>query len=163
MERCQVLSSNVDSFKSTLTHVLDQFKLRFQDLNHIQNDLNLFNNPMQCEIAEQKPEIRLELCDLQTDNIVFLFQDKRRDYVFSEYFLMKNIRNCSDFGLKIGSMIGSTYNCESSFPIMKCIKNSHRTALTDSSLSKLMHIAITKNEVDIRDLVNNVPKPQCSH
>lgn len=160
-EEHEILPSNIDSFKSTLTHVLDEFKVRFQDFNRIRDDLNLFNNPMQVEIAEQKPEFRLELCDLQGDR--FFISRKETGLNFFRMLSNDKYPKLRDFGLKICSMFGSTYNCESSFSIMKSIRNSHRTSLTDSSLSNLMHIAITKIEVDIVSLVNNAPKPQCSH
>jgi len=58
------------------------------------------------------------------------------------------------FGLKMASMFGTTYSCESAFSLMKLIKNKHRASLTDDQLLFLMRIAMSKIEVDIKELVN---------
>ena len=48
-----------------------------------------------------------------------------------------------DIAVRILSMFGSTYVCESGFSRMNFIKNKYRSALTDAHLLQLMRIAMT--------------------
>jgi hypothetical protein len=61
-----------------------------------------------------------------------------------------------DFGLRMSSMFGSTYLCESMFSNMKFIKSHYRCSLTDESLQHFLRLGTTNITVDI-------PNPQCSH
>uniref|UniRef100_A0A8C5DSP2 HAT C-terminal dimerisation domain-containing protein n=1 Tax=Gouania willdenowi TaxID=441366 RepID=A0A8C5DSP2_GOUWI len=57
--------------------------------------------------------------------------------------------------VRLLSMFGSTYTCESSFSHMNMIKNSYRCSLTDSTLNHCLRIALTSYEPNIHALVQN--------
>jgi len=66
-----------------------------------------------------------------------------------------------NLGLRICSIFGSTYKCESAFSVMKHIKSLKHTLLTDSSLMHLMRI-VTPMDIDI-SLIENIICSQVSH
>ena len=48
--------------------------------------------------------------------------------------------NLRDLGLTLGSMLGSTYICESSFSNIKFINSKYRCSLSDKSLTQLLRL-----------------------
>lgn len=71
--------------------------------------------------------------------------------------------NLVDFGLKMGSMFGNTYLCESTFSTLKFVKSRYRCSLSDDSLLHLLQLATTGLDVDIPALVRERVRPKCSH
>ncbi|EZA57920.1 General transcription factor II-I repeat domain-containing protein 2A, partial [Ooceraea biroi] len=92
-----------------------------------------------------------ELCDLHTDISLKTIKETGADFykILSESSYPK-LRN---FGLRIYSMFGSTYLCETSFSKMKLIKNEKRS-LSDDSLPRLMRLATYNMEIDVSTLVS---------
>lgn len=159
----ELVGTNIDfsTFVPMLECVLDEFKVRFQDFNELKEDLRIFNNLMNVQIQDQKVEYRLELCDLQGDEY-FL----SRNEVGSDLFKLlpeDKYPKLRDLGLKICSIFGSTYDCESAFSLMKHLKSLKRTSIKASSLIHSMRIATTNIEINISDLVENAVLPQPSH
>jgi len=103
----------------------------------------------------------MELCDLQADP--FLLSRDEHGIQFFKLLSDKKYPQLIDLGLKVCSMFGSTYKCESTFSIMKYIKSKYRSALTDESLSHLLRIATSNVSVDIPSLVAKMTHPQFSH
>jgi len=46
-----------------------EFERRFEEIELMRPQINLFNNTMAVEIEKQDAELQLELCELQTDKI----------------------------------------------------------------------------------------------
>lgn len=59
-----------------------------------------------------------------------------------------------DFSLKILSLFGSTYVCESTFSLMKTIKSKERNRMLDGTLKTLLRSATTSIQPDFQALVN---------
>lgn len=121
----------------------------------------LFSNPLRANIEQQPSHLQLELCDLQAD--IFLQRRKEKGANFFKLLAKERFTNLQDFSLKITSMFGSTYLCESAFSGLKFTKNLNRSHLTDSSLLHLLRLSTIGLEVDIRSLVVAADRPQFSH
>jgi hypothetical protein len=65
----------------------------------------------------------------------------------------KTYSQLRDFGLRMSSVFGSTYLCESSFSNMKFMKSRYRCSLTDESLQNFLRLGTTNIAVDIPALV----------
>lgn len=144
-----------------IQELIDEFNTRFQEIENLKSSLLLYNNPLGVTIEDQPPHLQLELCDMQADPFLMTRQEKAHDF----FKLLPKVRfpSLRDFGLKMSSMFGSTYLCESVFSSMKFIKNQYRSKLSDVSLLHLMRLATTELQVDIRSLVDAADRPQCSH
>ncbi|EZA47415.1 General transcription factor II-I repeat domain-containing protein 2A [Ooceraea biroi] len=104
-------------------------------------------NPRTVPIIEQTENYQLELCDLQNDISLKSWPESGIElYKILNKEKYPQLRN---FGLKIFSMFGSTYLCESSFSKMKHIKSGAWSSLNDTSLSSLMRVNASKLDVDI--------------
>uniref|UniRef100_A0AAR2LN01 DUF4371 domain-containing protein n=1 Tax=Pygocentrus nattereri TaxID=42514 RepID=A0AAR2LN01_PYGNA len=64
--------------------------------------------------------------------------------------------------MKVASLFGSTYLCESAFSDMNFIKNKHRTRLTDAHLKDSLTVAVSSYTPDYNTLVNSM-QCQSSH
>lgn len=141
--------------------IIEEFDSRFNEIKDLETSIRLFSNPLGVNIEEQEPRIQLELCDLQADPFFQTKQEKGPD--FFKLLHEERFSNLRDFGLRMTSMFGSTYICESVFSTMNFIKNKNRGSLTDSTLRHLMRLATTELKVDINSLVNEAERPQSSH
>ena len=61
--------------------------------------------------------------------------------------------NVKRAALKILSMSGSTYVCESVFSTLKHVKSKHRFILTDIHVKELLRVATTKYKSDLKKIV----------
>lgn len=144
-----------------INNISNEFNVRFADFDNLKNDIILFNNPMIVAIDQQKVEYRMELCDLQADP--FLIGRTESGLKFFKLLSETSYPKLKDFSLKICSMFGSTYRCESAFSVMKQIKSKTRALMTDAALSHLMRIATSKISINISTLIDRAVQPQISH
>lgn len=148
-------------FSSDIKAIMDDFDSRFLDFECLKKDISLYTNPLKADIEDQPTTMQLELCDLQADPFLETRTEQGPD--FFKLLSRDRFRNLRDFGLRITSMFGSTYLCESAFSTMNFVKNRYRSGLSDSSLLHLLRLAITNIEVDIPTLVKKAGCPQLSH
>lgn len=123
--------------------------------------LTIFNNPRGCQFEQQEIAYRLELCNLQADSL--LLNKNVQGVKFFELLSDKKYPKLIDLGLKIYSIFGSTYKCESTSATKKYRKSQYRSALTDESLLHLLRIATSNMSIRIPSLVAKMTRPQCSH
>lgn len=64
--------------------------------------------------------------------------------------------------LKVASLLGSTYLCESAFSDMNFIKDKHRTRLTDAHLQDSLRVAVSSYTPEYTTLVESM-QCQASH
>jgi hypothetical protein len=141
--------------------MMEEFQTRFTDFEIMKNDIALFHNPFIVVNEEQPVQLQLELCDLQADPILSTMKEKGMDLF--KILPKETYPQLRDFGLRMSSMFGSTYFCESTFSNMKFIKSRYRCSLTDESLQHLLRLGTTNITVDIPALVKESDNPQCSH
>ncbi|XP_050059754.1 general transcription factor II-I repeat domain-containing protein 2A-like [Aphis gossypii] len=146
---------------SQIQQVINEFNTRFKDIESLKSSVLLYNNPLGASIEDQPPDLQLELCNLQAD-MSLITRDKKGPEFF-KLLSKEKFPNLRDFGLKMTSMFGSTYICESAFSYMKYIKNPNRSNLPDSTLRHLMRLSTTELAVDISSLVDEADRPQSSH
>jgi hypothetical protein len=109
---------------------------------------------------EQPAQLQLELCDLQAGPILSTMKENGMDLF--KILPKETYPQLRAFVLRISSMLGSTYLCESAFSNMKFIKSHYRCSLTDESLHFLT-LGITDITVNIPAIVKESNDPQCSH
>lgn len=149
-----------------LQGVIAEFNSRFKDFEDIATDIHLFANPQTVEIEKQRPELQLELCDLRADvSIPKEVGDKPEE--FFKLLTKEKYPNLRDLGLKMFSIFGSTYICESTFSTMKIVRNKQRNCLKDDeSLENAIRLATTQIPIDINEIANDIKfnkQPQISH
>lgn len=154
---------NVDfsEFQKNVKDVQDEFDKRFRDFEEIKKDISLFSNPMSAKTEEQDLAYQMELCELQADAFYQTVQLRGPD--FFKLLPRDRFPNLRQFGLKVTSMFGSTYICESVFSSMKHIKNNIRNRLSDTSLQHLIRLSTTATGVNFHSLVEQAQNPQHSH
>jgi hypothetical protein len=140
--------------------MMEEFQKCFTDFEIMKNDTALFHNPFIVMNEEQPAQLQLELCDLQADPILSTMKEKGIDLF--EIIPKETYPQLRDFGLRMSSMFGSTYLCESTFSNMKFIKSRYRCSLTDESLH-FLRPGTTNITVDIPASVKESDNPQCSH
>lgn len=141
--------------------IMEDFDNRFADFKKIQEDIAVFIQPLTVSIENVRSDLQLELCDLQSDPFYTGKIEKGEDF----FKLLSRARypKLRNFGLKMSSMLGSTYLCESTFSNMKFIKSNYRCSLSDKSLSSLLRLATTNIDIDIATIIAENDRPQCSH
>ncbi|XP_029160186.1 general transcription factor II-I repeat domain-containing protein 2B-like [Nylanderia fulva] len=150
---CQILFEEHGSscnFKENIhfvDSVIEEFDTRFTCFEKLRTELILFENPLTAPIAEQQINLRDELCDLQNDISLKTVQETGAE--FYNVLSKSTYPKLRDFGLRIYSMFGSTYLCETSFSKMKFIKNEKRSCLSDNSLPRLMRLATCNMQIDV--------------
>ncbi|EZA59651.1 General transcription factor II-I repeat domain-containing protein 2B, partial [Ooceraea biroi] len=153
---CQILLTEYGSncnFKEYIHFVdslIDEFDTRFACFKALKTEFILFENPLTAAIEEQCLELQDESCDLQND--ISLQTVKETGVDFYKKLKKSSYPKLRDFGLRIYSMFGSTYLCETSFSKMKLIKNEKRSSLNNNSLPRLMRIATSNLKIDIPSL-----------
>lgn len=163
---CEVIKQEFDNefnFEHCITHIdelIVEFKRRFEEIELMRPQINLFNNPMAVEIEKQDPSLQLELCELQTDPFL---SAKEIDVSFWKTLPVEKYPILRDFALKMLSMFGTTYICECTFSNLKHIKSKERNRLTDETLGHLLRVSTTEIEVDFTKLSIEKPHPQVSH
>ncbi|KAJ8885855.1 hypothetical protein PR048_012061 [Dryococelus australis] len=143
-----------------IQEVIEEFDIRFIEVEDLKRSILLFSNLLCVKIEEQEPRVQLELCDLQTDPFFQTRQEKGPD--FFKLLSEDRFHNLQDFRLKMTSMFRSTYKCESMFSTMRVIKNKNRSSLTDTSLCHFLRLSTTGLAVDIQ-LLDAAERPQSSH
>ncbi|GLV41814.1 hypothetical protein CBL_02999 [Carabus blaptoides fortunei] len=150
MKDCNI-EVNFEIFLPKLDMLIEDFNTRFSQFDDFKTSINLFSDPFNIDITSVDPKYQMELCDLQADPFIassgatgiqmFKLLDKE----------------------KYPNMFGSTYICERAFSDMKYIKSKYRNSLKDSTLENIIRLATTNIDMDIKEIVAQQLRPQCSH
>ena len=91
-----------------------QFQERFSDLDSKAEEVRLFQNQFEADVASCSDELQLEVIDLQTNDLP---RDMFKEGVLSFYqFLTKEeFPNVTAFASRYLSIFGTTYLCEHMF------------------------------------------------
>ena len=89
--------------------------------------------------------------------MIEISEDVRLKAVLREGFLefwktvpIEKYPNVKQAVLKLLSMFGSTYICESLFSTLKLVKSNHRSVLTDTNMKELLRVATMEYKPDLR-------------
>lgn len=125
---------------------------RFRDFADIRDDLNMFSQPfsIDCQSLACNSNIKLQLIQLQNDPKMKAVRETGVDFwkrvPMERYPLLRN------FAIKMYSMFGSTYICESTFSLMKSIKSKERSSIKHLSLKNQLRVATTSIAIDFEKL-----------
>ena len=114
-----------------------EFKNRFKDFDRLRANLYLYNNPMNVDVETQLSEFQLKLYELQCDPFLLSRKNETRKR-FWKLVSKDKFPKLKDFALKMHSMFGSTYVCESTFSTMKLVKSRNRNRMANQTLDKIV-------------------------
>lgn len=136
-----VTEDKLRSYEKSVKCLHEEFERRFQDFKVIEQDLEIFSMPFNVDCGSVKPELQLELIDLQCNTEwkqLFLNFSKVEFY---KALPKSSFPNLKSHAQKIIAMFASSYICEQVFSTMKLRKNSVKNRLTDDHLASLMRIS----------------------
>lgn len=149
----KILAFNFSKFISHIKDLKKNFEKRFKDFKCIKQMMAIYYTPMTCSISDQKQDLQFELCDLQCDPQLKMSGLEGVDFWKSVngdmYPLLKKEI------LRLYSMFGSTYTCESAFSNLKFIKNKHRNRLSNEHLEALLKLTTTDIQINVDKLLEN--------
>ena len=156
---CQTLleegkSVDFSAFAEMLDNVSQEFYDRFAQFDSIKEQIELFSNPIEIQIEAQPSEFQIELCDLQSDPFLQSKKNERNE-AFWKLVSNEHFPVLRDFALRMLSMFGSTYICESTFSVMKRLKSNARNRLADETLDARLRLATTEVDVDVERLIKD--------
>lgn len=134
--------------------VITEFKdRRFGDFKNMENDFSLFANPFTMDILKVRPDLQLEVSDLQNDTFI---KGKCKDLVGFDIYKNidpTNFPGLRKFAVRTEAMFGSTYTCEQFFSKMNTIKSCKRSRLSDESLHAQITVAAYDETPDFKRLL----------
>jgi len=164
------------NFTTFLESLKTAFERRFADLKKIKNVVQLLNssftlqpdgkwiNEAENVLKCNRPHLQMEIIEFQSDNALKnLYNEKYSkteiDSTYDEFWLKyeseKKYPTLKVLTVKMCTMFGSTYICESVFSKMNYIKNKFQSRLTNEHLEMMMKIATTNHNPDLKQLVKS--------
>ncbi|QQP54701.1 Uncharacterized protein FKW44_007616, partial [Caligus rogercresseyi] len=160
-----------EKYSQVINRLGQEFESRFCDIDKLEPCVSFISNPFMnvdttC-IAEQLSEmlsldagqVEMEIVTLQND--IHLKAHKATENFWGLVDIERFSGLCTA-AMKVASLFGSTYLCESAFSDMNYIKNRHRTRLTDTHLQDSLRIAVSSYSPDYNALVASM-QCQASH
>uniref|UniRef100_H3AWY0 HAT C-terminal dimerisation domain-containing protein n=1 Tax=Latimeria chalumnae TaxID=7897 RepID=H3AWY0_LATCH len=150
----EALQCSLTRYSTLLQELQDSFTERFHDLQLRRPQIRFLVDPFTAEADCLKSPLVLE--------IIELWEDDRLKSVLNQGTLQfwntvpkdkyPNIRRAA---LRLISMFGSTYLCESVFSVLKHVKSKHRSILTDAHLNKLLRLSTTEYTPNFKKIVES--------
>ena len=119
-------TQNAKKYSKSLEDLHGEFCHQFSDFKKIGKSLQLVSCPLSQDPETAKPELQLELIDLQSDSVTKeKFSLKLNDFYASlNEAIFPNLRRTAQ---KMLVLFGSTYVCEQTFSVMNINKSRHRS------------------------------------
>ena len=166
--RAHVTASNLSDFSFAefidfIQQVQGDFESRFSDFKQHEHLLSFVRNPFSAKpdgswISEalrfvdcDEATLQLALVDLQC-NLTLKEKHASTD-VCKFWIALANepaVRPLFDIAVRLLSIFGSTYLCESTFSTMNNIKNKHRSKLTNEHLEACLRVAVSTRVPDFK-------------
>ena len=155
---------NAQGFGGILDTLAQEFEQRFSECRALKSLFELILNPLSFnpdKLSEVLPPEnvgagQLELLELQNDGYINAsVEGSPREclLLWKAASVPKTYSNLAKLAMKVFSMFGSTYRCESAFSYMKVIKSKYRNRITDENLLHCVRAATTKYEPIFADLI----------
>lgn len=160
-----------EKYFQVINRLGQEFENRFCDFDQLEPCVSFISNPfMQVDttcIAEQLSvtfnldvgQVEIEIVTLQNDLHLKANQAAPNFWCLADTEKYSGVCTAT---MKVASMFGSTYLCESAFSVMNFIKNKHRTRLTDAHLQESLRVAVSTYVPDYSTLVKSM-QYQASH
>ena len=106
--------------RGIIQNLQNPFQERFSDLDSIANEIGLFQNPFDANVAICPDILQLELIELQAND---LLKDKFKEglIAFHQFLPKKQFPNLRNFASGFLSMFGTTCMCKQTFSKMELI------------------------------------------
>ncbi|XP_060880640.1 general transcription factor II-I repeat domain-containing protein 2-like [Metopolophium dirhodum] len=150
-------------FLSFLSDLGEEFGKRFKDFAEIGKLSQFLKNLFEVsptgewiDVATKlfrlpKSSLQMEIIDLQEDISLQMNKTLSTEDFWIKHVLDKYI-NCKTLAIKLATMFGSTYVCETSFSKMTFLKNRYRSRLTDHRLENTLRISCSPRVPDLKKL-----------
>lgn len=164
----------IGNFIKFMTSLKTELERRFADLKKIKNIVLLLNSSFTLQPNGEwvnevirvfrcdKATIEMEIIEFQTDDVLISLYNENYANNESNYaeFWLKYVSEKKNLTLKLlvlkmCTMFGSMYVCESSFSKMNYIKNKFRSRLINKHLEMIMKIACTNHTLNFKQLVES--------
>ena len=122
----------------------------------------MYNNPIDVDVKTQLSDFLLELCELQCDPFLLLRKNETQKR-FWKLVSKDKFPILKDFALKMYSMCGSTYMCESTFSAMKLVKSRNKNRMVNQTLDNCLQLSTTSIDDDIETIVSEKPQTHASY
>lgn len=150
-----------DRYATLVENLHESFVTRFCDLQLKRPQITFLVDPFNAEtnclktpLVTDEAAAELEMIDLcEEDQLKAVFREGTIE--FWKSVPMEKYPNVKRAALKILSMFGSTYVCESVFSTLKHVKSKHRSVLTDTHVKELLRVATTEYKPDLRRIVQD--------
>ncbi|XP_029657341.1 general transcription factor II-I repeat domain-containing protein 2B-like [Octopus sinensis] len=139
------------------------FLHKFSELDKIESDIILFENPFSCNVENVQHELQLEVIDLQSNEQLKDCHRRTKLAEFYEYLKDDEFPRLKNFAIKMISIFGTTYQCEQTFSRMKYVKSAHRARLTDGHLKSILMIGCSNLKPNIDELIKKRSQFHSSH
>ncbi|KAI4888758.1 hypothetical protein NFI96_007104 [Prochilodus magdalenae] len=160
-QAAEVLKRRTAHYATLLENLQQSFEDRFHELQVKRPQITFLVNPFAADSDCLKPPLVTDEAASQME-MIELFEDDRLRSVLSEGTLdfwkivpMEKYPNVKQAALKLLSMFGSTYVCETVFSTLKHVKSKHRSVLTDTHVKELLRVASTEYKPDLKRIVEN--------
>ncbi|KAM9726312.1 general transcription factor II-I repeat domain-containing protein 2B-like [Menidia menidia] len=140
-----------------INRIGQEFENRFCDLEQLEPCVSFISNPFMnvdtIILAEQLSatfsldagQVEIEIITLQNDLRLKAYQADPNFWCLVDTEKYSGVCTAA---MKVASLFGSTYLCESAFSDMNFIKNKHRTRLTDEHLKHALTVAVSNYTPD---------------
>ncbi|PNF16828.1 hypothetical protein B7P43_G16933 [Cryptotermes secundus] len=158
-----VMKDKLRSYEGSLRRLRGEFERRFQDFSAIEKDLDVFSMPFNVDCETVKPDLQLELIELQCNTQLkqlFLNVPKLEFY---KSLSKSSFPNLISHAQKVTAMFASSYICEQVFSTMKLRKSCIRNRLTDEHLTSLLRISASQFEPDYEKILEMQSRFHSSH
>lgn len=110
---------------------------------------------------EDEAASQLEMIELSEDDRL---KSILREGTMEFWKIVPNERypNVKQATVKLVSMFGSTYMCESLFSTLKQVKSKHCSVLTDTQVKELLRVATTEYKPDLTKIVETKECQSCN-
>lgn len=140
---------------SKFTDVFDDIDIdlekRFDNLNDLRDDLDLFLRPMNYRMTDRHKDIKYELLSLQTDTR--LIDSDKREIEFWKQLSYGDYPLLTRFALKFYAKMGSTWLCETGLSFMNRIKSLDKISLTNEHLEPRTRMATTEIKINYEEVL----------
>ncbi|XP_078542665.1 general transcription factor II-I repeat domain-containing protein 2-like [Lissotriton helveticus] len=154
---------DIEKYISLLMRLYQEFEERFSDFELLEPCVMFTSNPfMEVDVSDISEQIsvllnldsatmEMEIVTLQNDIELKARQSDLNFWSLVDAEKYKNIRTAA---MKLFSLFGSTYLCESTFSDMNFVKSKLRTRLTGDHLNDCIRVALSGYTPDYRGLAD---------
>ena len=145
-------SMSLIAYSEILNELKSEFSERFQDIKSLNNDFQLFLNPYSINLELVKPELQIEVAELQFNNALNKIYEEKSLVDFYASLDSTDFPKLRKFALGIVSIFGSTYLCEQLFSMMKINKNAYRNRISHDNLKSQLRLISSSFKPNISSL-----------